>query len=425
MSEYSFSREVIGEGIRFSTIPMNRFKSDLLMLNLVLPLTRETITGCALVPMMLEKSTRDYPTYQLFSKKLGRMYGASAGSTVQKIGDHLVVTLSVSALNDRYALQGEKLLEESARVLLSMALAPMIENGAFEEKTFRLQVQALQDAIDAEINEKRRFALAQTLRLLFGDEPAGLSRLGYREDLDAMTPVQAAESYARMLDESTIELIHVGPGDPAPARELFREAFAGRTRHPAALPPTLFRKGEGEVKTGCSRFDVTQAKLCLGFRSEVTPQSPLLNPMRMMTAILGGTPTSKLFLNVREKLSLCYYCAASFDRTKGVMVIDSGVEPEKVEQAKAAILEQLRQMQQGDFTDTDMEYARLSLYNTFRSMSESPYTVANYCLGQLLTGTDGTPEDQCARIAAVTREEIMEAARALRLDTEYLLTCGN
>ncbi|MBR6789304.1 MAG: insulinase family protein [Oscillospiraceae bacterium] len=423
MSDYPLSRTVIGEGTAFSTVPMDRFRVNLLQAHLVLPLTRETLTGNILVPMILGKSTKDYPTYQLFSKKLDRMYGATAGSSAHKIGDRLIVTLTVTAIDDAFALQGEELLKESAEVLCSMLFSPLIENGAFEEKTFRLQVQSLKDAIQAEINEKRRYALGQLNRLMFGDEPAGLARTDCLADLDSFTPEMAAAAYERILDEARIEIIHVGMGDAAPALEVFRKAFAGRIRHPAALPDTVITPGSGEVKEGMSRFDVTQSKLCFGFRSDIGPTDRRLNAMRMMNAILGGTPTSKLFLNVREKLSLCYYCSASFDRTKGALVVDSGVEHDNIEKAREAILDQVAQMQRGDFTDTDMEYARLSLYNSFRSMNESAHAVSGYYLGQLLQNTEETPELQCERIAAVTREEIIEAANALRLDTVYCLTC--
>lgn len=423
MSAYPLSRTFIGDGAAFSTVPMDRFRVNLLQMHLILPLKKETLTGNILVPMILGKSTKDYPTYRLFSKKLDRMYGATAGSSAHKIGDRLVVTLTVTAIDDSFALQSEQLLRESAKVLCSMLFSPMIENGAFEEKTFRLQVQSLKDAIQAEINEKRRYALGQLNRMMFENEPAGLSRTDCLEELETYTPEMAAAAYERILDEAQIEIIHVGMGDAAPALEVFRKAFEGRTRHPAALSETCIRRGEGEVKEGISRFDVTQSKLCFGFRSDIGPTDRRLNAMRMMNAILGGTPTSKLFLNVREKMSLCYYCAASFDRTKGALVIDSGIEHDNIEKAREAILDQLRQMQQGDFTDTDMEYARLSLYNSFRSMNESAHAVSGYYLGQLMQGTEETPEMQCERIADVTREEIIEAANTLRLDSVYCLTC--
>lgn len=422
MSHQPFHRVPLGEEIYFTTIPAAQFKTNLLGIHLVLPLTRETISGCALVPLILEQGTADYPTFQSFSKKLGQMYGAAAGSTVTKQGDRLVVSLHLSALDDSFALEGEPLLAESAKLLCDMLLRPVLKGGAFDDTTFAIQQKYLLDAIEAEINDKRRYALQEMVRLLFGDEPAGLSKLGYVEDIRAMTPASAADTWRWMLDTARIEIIHVGRGDAAPARKIFRDRMAPLIRHPGVLPETNIHQGSGPVKTGESRFDVVQAKLCLGFRSEVGPKSPMLDAMRMMTAVLGGTPTSKLFLNVREKMSLCYYCAANFDRTKGVLMIDSGVEPDQVEEAKAAILDQLRQMQEGDFTETDLTHARLSVLNTFRSMTESPYITGAYYLGQILDGTALTPEDQCRRLEAVTAEQVAQAAGMLRLDTVYLLT---
>ena len=147
----------------------------------------------------------------------------------------------------------------------------------------------------------------------------------------------------------------------------------------------------------------------------------MLNPMRMMTAILGGTPTSKLFLNVREKQSLCYYCGANLDRTKGVILIDSGVRPDNAEKAKAAIFAEVEAMRKGDFTEEDMHFALLSLQNTFRSVEESPFSVESYYRAQKVFGITETPEDQCIGLAAVTKEDIIRAANMMQLDTVYLL----
>ncbi|MEG2596824.1 MAG: insulinase family protein, partial [Oscillospiraceae bacterium] len=148
----------------------------------------------------------------------------------------------------------------------------------------------------------------------------------------------------------------------------------------------------------------------------------LLNPMRMAVAILGGTPMSKLFLNVREKKSLCYYCAARFDRTKGIMMIDSGVEHDKIDEAKKAILEQLQEVCPGDFTDADIEFAALNLQNNFHSIGESAYALELFYLTQTVLGISETPEQQSEQIAKVTREQIIAAANQIHLSTVYLLT---
>ena len=421
----TFLREQIGDHVYFGSVQDQRYKTNLIAVNLILPLQKETMTGNALVPMILEKGYEDYPTFQAFSQKLNLMYGASAGSSISKVGDKAVLTLMVSAIDDSYALNGESLLKESAEVLMGLLLRPAVKNGLFDERTLELQRQYLIDTIEAEINDKRRYALAKTVSLMFEGEAFGEDRFGTVEGAKTITAEETAAAYRRIIDEATIEVIHVGMGNPACAKEVCKKAFAPLNRHPVALPETGIEIGSGEVRNVTEKFHVTQSKLCFGFKTDVQPDSELLNPMRMAVAVLGGTPTSKLFLNVREKKSLCYYCAARFDRTKGIMMIDSGVEHDKIDEAKEAILEQLQAVCDGDFTDTDMEFASLSLQNSFRSMGESAYSMALYYLTQTVLGLKGTPEDQSEAIAKVTKDEIIEAAKHIRLHTVYLLTDEN
>ena len=247
---------------------------------------------------------------------------------------------------------------------------------------------------------------------------------GFLEDLEKLTPESVAKAYERILKTCRVEIIHVGTGDSETVRPLFEKAFGGQFiagRTPCDRPQPRKISAGATVKTAQDDFEVVQSKLCIGYRADIQPDSPMLNPMRMMTAILGGTPTSKLFLNVREKQSLCYYCGANLDRTKGVILIDSGVRPDNVEKAKAAIFAEVEAMKQGNFTDEDMRFALLSLQNTFRSVEESPFSVESYYRAQKVFGIQETPEDQCVKLAAVTREDIVRAANMMELDTVYLL----
>ncbi len=424
MKPFPHTYTSIGDGVSFGSIPMEKFQSSLIAVSLIVPLSKETVTENALVALMLGRSTADYPTYRLFSCQLNRLYGAVAGSSLQKLGDEESLTFAASTIDSGLALHGEDLLMESARLVLSMILHPLIQDGAFAEETFRLQKKYLADSIRAEINEKRRYAVNQTMRLMLGDEPAGLPLYGFLEDLEKITPQSAAAAYARILRECRIEIVHAGTGDASRIRPLFEEAFGGRFaegRTPCVRPPFHHIPAPGPVKTATDDFEVVQSKLCIGYRVDITPGGEELSAMRMMVAILGGTATSKLFLNVREKQSLCYYCGANLDRTKGIVLIDSGVRPDNAEAAKAAIFHEVEAMQKGDFTDEDMRFALLSLQNTFRSVEDGLFTIESYYRAQKVFGIRETPEDQCRKLAAVTREDIIKAANMLRLDTVYLL----
>ncbi len=418
----SFLREAIADSVFFGSIKDSRYKTNLLALHLILPIKAETMTENALVSLILEKGYADYPTLKDFSKKLNLMYGASVAGNVSKAGDNAVITLLVSAIDDSYAINGEELLKMSAEILSGMLLRPNIKDGLFDEKTFNLQREYLIDTIKAEINNKRKYAQKKTVSLMFKGEAYGENKYGTIENAEKITLKEVTEAYYRILDEATIEIMHVGMGSPEAAKEIFRDAFAKIKRHPLKPLDTKVEGYSGEVNSESENFDVTQSKLCLGFKTGISPASELINPMRMAVAILGGTPTSKLFINVREKKSLCYYCAARFDRTKGIMLIDSGVEHDKISEAKEAILEQLSDVCNGDFTDTDMEFALLSLKNSFNSIGESVYSVENYYFTQTLLGLENTPKKECEALSKVTKEEIVKAAKMLKLHTVYLLT---
>jgi len=417
-----FTREQIAQSVYFGSVRDERYKTNLLALHLVLPLKKETLTENAMVSLILEKGYEDYKTLKSFSKKLNLMYGASVSGAVSKVGDKAMITLSISAIDDTFALNGEKLLCESAEVLCGLLLRPNMENGLFDEKTFELQREFLIDTIEAEINNKRRYAQRKTVSLMFKDEPYGVDKFGTVESAKQITLQQVSDAYRRILDEAAIEIVHVGMGDPTEALKIFREAFSKVDRHPVSIPETVITRACDEVVSETEYFDVTQSKLCFGFKSGIAPDNELLYPIRLAVAILGGTPTSKLFLNVREKKSLCYYCAARYDKMKGIMLIDSGVEHDKISDAKEAILEQLEDLCKGDFTDTDMEFALLSLKNAFNSVGESVYSVASYYLTNTLLNTLNTPEKEIELLEKVTREDIVKAAKLLKLDTVYLLT---
>ena len=417
-----FLREKIAESVYFGSVRDDRYKTNLLALHLVLPLKKETMTENAMVSLILEKGYEDYKTLKDFSKKLNLMYGASVSGSVSKVGDKAVITLSISAIDDTFALNGEELLKESARVLCGLLLRPNMTNGLFDEQTFELQRSFHIDTIEAEINNKRRYAQKKTVSLMFKDEPYGADKCGTVEAAKEIALQAVSDAYRRILNEAHIEINHVGMGDPEIAKEIFKNAFMGFERNPVSLPETKIAPVNDETVNETEYFDVTQSKLCFGFKTGIGPDSELLYPMRLAVAVLGGTPTSKLFLNVREKKSLCYYCAARYDKAKGIMLIDSGVEHDKIDDAKGAILEQLSDLCKGDFTDTDMEFALLSLKNAFNSVGESVYSVENYYLTNTLLETFNTPEKEIECLEKVTKDDIVKAAKLLKLHTTYLLT---
>lgn len=414
-------RVSLGEAISFTAITDPKFKHNRLSLHLSVPLDKSTATEYALIPSILRHGFKGCSTHTELSRKLGMLYGAWIDTGVSKHGCSQIITLSVQALDDRFALHGEKLVLECAELLRDILLKPNTgENGEFDASVVSLEKDNLRDSILAEMNDKRSYAITRCHSIMDADSPSSVSRIGYAQDVESITPKSAADSYRKLLNTAHIEIMFVGSGDASPAKKCFEDAFAGLSRHPHSYVQPDYIKSAAEIKDITERMEVAQGKLVMGFRAGTSLGSNTA-PVRIMTAILGGTPSSLLFTNVREKMSLCYYCAARFDRTTGIIMVESGVAGEKAKEAQKAMIDQLECIKKGEFTDELLRNTMSMMHNSLRTVGDTLSSLEMWYLTQILSGTNSTPEEDYRKLSEVTREQAIEAAKAVTLDTVYLL----
>lgn len=416
-------REKIAQNVYFSSVTDSRYKTNRISVNLMLPLAKETATQNALLCAMLRKSSAEYESFMDVSKKLSDLYGAYLDSDVLKIGENQGISLYATAIDDRYALNGEPLTTELAKLLCSLLLKPNIKNGAFNEKELEVEKQVLIDEIEAEINEKRSYAVMQCSKNMCAGERFSIPRYGYKDKVPAITAQSLVQAYQDALSGALVEIFFTGCGSPDAAKEIFASAFKGVTRKEDYRLSTEVISEVEEVKDVTERMDVAQSKLVLGFRagSDVSDNAKNLAAL-MMVAIYGSTPSSKLFLNVREKLSLCYYCASRYDRYKGILMVDCGIEAGNMQKAKDEILKQLAEMQNGNITAEELDHALLAIKNGYNAVFDSTKSVETYYLGQIFSGTDYDPGEVLSQLERVTIEDVQNAAKRVKLDTVYFLT---
>ncbi|MFV0498257.1 MAG: EF-P 5-aminopentanol modification-associated protein YfmF [Candidatus Fimivivens sp.] len=415
-------RTALSRGVNLSVLSDPKFKHNRISINLVVPLDGQTVSGNAILPFLLRKGSQSCKDFTQLNRRLDAMYGASLAVDVGKSGGNQIVTLGIKMLDDRFTLDGEALVQQAATLLRELLMEPMIEDGTFDQKEFSLERQNLIDAIESLINDKRSYALAQCRMLMGRNDSAALPKYGTVAQAQQLTPKEAAQAYCKLLDTAAIEIMFVGSGDPSAASQVMKQAFAGMTRAPHPFTDAKICAAGETVLNKVEYLDVAQSKLVLGLRSDRRGNMAEQSAMRLMTALYGGTPSSKLFLNVREKLSLCYYCAARYDRNAAVMVVDCGVEKENIESAKKEILAQLDEIRNGNFDDETLENTRLQIKNSLRAVSDYPGTLEDWYLARILSDEVATPEKEMCAMDAVTREQVIEAAKRIRLDAIYLLT---
>ena len=410
-------------GVHLTAVQTKKFKSSVLGMQFLAPLARETAALNALLPAVLRRGTAAHPDMESLSAALDELYGGTLEPTVRKKGEAQCVGFVGSFLDDAYTLDGSAVLEPAAALLGELVLEPYTRDGAFCPDYTRQERENLVNRIRAQINDKRQYAQLRVVAEMCGDEPFGVDRLGSEESARAIDAKGLWTQYQRLLGEAQVELYYCGSAELERVQAAFAPLVDGLpaegTRQTVARPAK--KKAPRPPRRVEERLDVTQGKLSMGFRTNTDAWDEQYPALTLANAIYGGTTTSKLFMNVREKLSLCYYASSGLMKYKDVMLVSSGVEFDKVGQAEAEILSQLYKCQTGDFSDDELEWARRSVVSTLRTTLDTQARLEDYWLGQSAAGLTDGPDDMAARVEAVTRAQVVEAAQDLTLDTVYFL----
>lgn len=414
----NYSREKIADGIHYSTIVNKRLKTNCIIVYLLTELAEGTASLNAVIPTVLAATNAKHPKMTAMKKKLASLYGASMNGYYSKHGDSLNLMLSAACLNDRYAFDGEKITEELANIAADCLTDPHTEGEAFAEKNFALKKQELLDEIDAGINDKRSYAFKRANLSIYKGEPAAVPNNGKRELAEKMTAAEAYGQYKKLLKTAQIEVFFIGAEPNEDCKKILAERLSKIDRNYGG--DAKFKKSplKPEVCRVTEPHDVAQSKMVMAFKTDFGN----LAAMQVMNAVYGATPNSKLFMNVREKLSLCYYCSLVYNTAKGVVYVDSGTEHSNTGKAEEEILNQLEAMKKGDFTDEELENARRSILNGLRGVNDGHSSLASWYFERIYHNDFYTPEEYMERIKKVTREDVIAAANTLKLDTVYVLT---
>mgnify|MGYP000643394020 FL=1 len=413
-------RTEILPGVYLTAVQSDKFKTGCFSLNLLRPMKKEEAAANALIPSVLLRGSETCPDIASISAKLDELYGASVGTLVRKKGEVQLVGFYCDYVQDEYV--DEPVFAPVMAFLAELLLNPWLENGAFPEAVVDSEKLNLENAMLSRINDKRTYAASQLIRTMCAGQPYGIPRIGEPDDLTEITAKSLYAHYRDLLATSRVELFYMGSLSPEAVTKVLQTVLADLPRAEAFVPVgTTPAPAARPVQEKTERLDVTQGKLSLGFFTDITAKDPRYPALVLAATVFGGGATSKLFTNVREKMSLCYYASASFEKFKGVLSVSSGVEFSKLETAKKEILRQLEACKAGDITDDELESARGYLVSDLKIAMDSPGRLDDYYMGQILLEQDGTMEDLASAIARVTKQEAADAIQALRLDTIYAL----
>lgn len=412
-------RKELAEGVYLTHVPAVKFKTGVLSAQLITPLSEETAAFGALLPAVLRRGTMRLRDMRSIAAELDRLYGASIAYTVRKKGENQCLGFVGSFLDEAFVPGGERLLEPMADLIGELLLDPLTRNGRFLADYVESEKENLIDAIESLLNDKRDYADARLLQEMCRGERYGIDRLGTVESVRKITNQTLYRFYRTLLASSRLELFYCGSAPCERVEGALTRALAALAREQIVEPAAAERREAPEsVREISEAMDVTQGKLALGYRAASGDAPALL----LANLIFGGYSNSKLFLNVREKLSLCYYASSSYHRSKGIITVSSGIETKDRGVALRAIAEQLEAVQRGDFEAWELEGARSCMLSSLRSREDSAGRMEEYFLGQAATGLWEDTEATIRQLEAVTPERVAAAAQSITLDTIYFLT---
>lgn len=413
----------LSAGVTLRCFQDGRFKQGCLSVQLVRPMDEREAAMNALLPAVLLRGTQQHPTLRAITLALDDLYGAAISPLVRRVGDYQTTGLYCGFMDERFALPGDRVLEPMVDFLRELLFCSPLEGGGFLPRFVESEKKNLISSIECDRNDKQVYAMTRLLRAMCAADSFGVPRLGEPEQVAAITAQGLREHYEKILRESPVEFFYVGSREPQQVAEMLHSLFDFPSRAPAPLPPqTGFHPCPGSHTT--EAMDVTQGKLCLGFTTPVTNQSPDYAAMQLFNQVYGGGMTSKLFLNVREKQSLCYSISSGYYGAKGIVTVSAGIDSASRDKTQAEILRQLEHCAGGGITEKELLDAKQAMRAALQALHDSPGAIESYYFTSALSGLNLPPDVYLQQVNAVELSALVRMAQSVKLHSSFFLTEG-
>lgn len=412
------------KGIKLHTISTDKFKTNLIAIFMTTKLTRENVTKNAVISALLRRGSKNMPSQEEISKQMEEMYGASFDCGLDKTGDNQVLKFYLETVNDNFSPEkGEDILKNSLEKLLEIVFNPYLEEETFKPEYVEQEKNNIKQRIEGKIDNKARYAMDRCIEEIYKDEPFGLYRFGYVEDLKDMDGKNLYQYYQELIKTCKIDIFVSGMVDDEINQVVSQNENIQKLqeRTPNYVVPKELKKALPEKENIVTEsMEVTQGKLILGL-NVCLDKEDLRYDTLIYNSILGGSANSKMFQNVREKAHLAYVASSSYLRYKNNIFVNCGIEIGNYEKALELIKRQIEDMKKGEFTEDDIENAKKGIIAAIKSIEDEQDTELMYYFGQELSQSEYSIEEYRNRMQRVSKEDVMHIAQNVAIHTIYFL----
>lgn len=410
----------LGEGLSLGLVKTKKFKSNLISIYFQRTLDRQEVTRISLLTNLLQVATKKYPSMKDISQKLDSLYGLSMNLGVSKHGEKLITSLKLLSISDKYLDQPifEDVIDFASQILLN----PLVVDGQINPSMLDLEKKSLEEEIASKINDKRTYASLKCIEHMCQDELYSIDHVGYIEDLESISGLDIYDTYRDLVASSRIFILVEGDFDEDKVRDLCIDKFQFERRNVQSLPREDFSKIPGPTRYFEEDMATSQGKLVIGLRTGVDYTNyDRYYSLMVANSIFGGGPHSKLFNNVREKESICYYASSTLEKTKGLMLISSGIDAENYDRALELIRKELDDTSKGMISQLELDNAKKSIINSLKTIGDSIVSDMDFFYNQYISGSQLSVEDVIGYVEKVDIDMIIESMKDIKEDTVFFL----
>lgn len=410
------------DGLNLHFIQTKKYKTINIVAKLKAPLERETITKRALLPYILQQGTKSYPSRKELQLKLDDLYGAVLSIDGAKKGENHIVSVRFELANQKFIPEESSIIDDGIDLFSELLFQPNISNGAFNETEFNREKETLRQKMGALKDDKMSYANLRLIDEMCEEETYRLHVHGYEEDLNTITAHDLHDYFQKILAEDQLDIYVLGDFNQATIEEKITSVMKRQATQNQTKQETVVRKQIDKPKEIIETQEIQQAKLHIGYRTNTTYKDDNYFALQVFNGLFGAFPSSKLFINVREKNSLAYYASSRFESHKGLLLIFSGIAPADYEKALDIIRVQMNAMKNGDFTETEMKETKDLIVNQLLETLDNPQGIIELLYQQVIADKTITPEQLMTNIQKVTKDDVIQMASKIEEDTVYLLT---
>ena len=418
-----YKEKEIKTGIKLHEIKTEKFKTNLIAVFLTTELTRENVTKNAVISAILRRGSQNLKTQEEISKQMENLYGASFDCGLDKTGDNQVLKFYIETVNDTFLPKtNENILKTAIQNLLEIIFNPYTENDAFKKEYLDQEKNNIKQRIEGKKDNKAIYSLERCIQEMYQNEPFGLYKFGYIEDLEKINEKNLYEYYKKLIDNCKIDIFVSGNIDDKTTEIIENDENIKKlkSRNPKYNISKIERKEIKKEKIITDHLEVSQGKLVIGLDVDIEDEN-LKYDVLVYNCILGGTANSKLFQNVREKAHLAYVASSSYLKHKNNIFINCGIEISNYEKTLGLIKKQIEDIKNADFTNEEVENAKQGIIATIKTIDDEQDTTINYLFGQELATTKVSLDEYMKNIKKINKEDVVNIAKKVNINTIYFL----